>query len=902
MRREMGESQTRIIMVVDLVGSTNWRVQHGDIAADRMLTRFEELFADVVASFDGRVVANHGDGFLSSFGSASTGLEAAASFRSELAALPIDDIPPVRIGIAAGDVIERGREMYGLPVVEAARLESVAEPGQILCTTAVRALAGSRASIDFADERRMQLKGLPHEMTVWLVDTTERDRNEVGRAAPIEPTYLPPVDAFVGRAEELRQLDLEVERNPLVSIVGTGGVGKTRLAVELSERVSSRFPDGVFFIDLESSHTVVDVLSAVARTLRLPSGIVESGPHALWRTVGPIDALLVLDNCEQATDAVAEVVHAMLGPHTQVRLVCTSREPLGLRSEVVHRLDPLEAPGREASPDLVRANEAVQLFLSRATGGTGDVTDAELESVAAIVRRVEGLPLAIELAAARMNVLSADGLARRSDDLFRLLAQRDHDRPERHHTMAATLDWSLSLLSDEELHVVVALAVFNGGATLEALEQVSALDGADFLDALGSTIDKSLIRRRDDDRYVMLASVREMILDRSDLLQRAAELRDRHLDHFESTAHAFGSHVQHDPVVLAAFSADHRNLGAALDHASNTSRTRALKLAGHLALYWVLAGRAGEGDRRLTQALTAPGDVPPVVLANALRGAAMAAGLAARYERSNELLVQARAIFLQLGREEQIAYCDHWLSRNLVVQAQMGLIEAERIRPVIDQLEGAIDRFREANDQFGALLSYPYLGWAHMLLGEREAAERRTVELIGFAEAAGIDRLVAYACSHAAFIRFRLGTLERDGIEQLEDALRMLREAGDTQNLVIVLTVATAIHIAADDSAAANSTASELIEAALVCDSTEWEPAVLSITARVVAGMGDWAIAGQVMGLLEHSHPTWRVAMANMGLAPDILEHVGVGTDHRKVTAHTALRLVRAALDQQVGR
>ena len=888
-------------MVADLVGSTSFRVGEGDAAADAMLVKFERLVEELVSSSDGRVVANHGDGFLTSFSSATAALRCAATLRSAVASIELDGgvrTPAMRIGLSAGDVVERGREMFGLPVVIAARLEAVAEPGEIVCSDLVRSLAGSRSPVEFMQRRRLDLKGIPESVEVWtvLAPDTEELHPVVHHVVEWRDELPVVANRFFGRDRERSALPAQITPGSITTLLGPGGVGKTRLSLELAHDLKADFPDGVWFVELESATTLEDVVSAVGRTMRLPTATMSHGAAELGASLRSLDALVILDNCEQVIDEAAQVARSLVADGSRVAVLTSSREVLGLRQEVVWPLAPLEVGDGDAATECLSA----ELFIDRAMAlnATVEFSAEDRVAIGQIVESLEGLPLAIELAASRLNVFTPGEMARRSAELITLLGQRDRDRPQRHQTLRNTVDWSITLLNERERMLLVGMAAFAGGAELDAIAAVNPDAGAMPIDLLGSLVDKSLLRRRPDGSFRMLAVIRESVRDREDSVGRLAEAAQLHFEYFAGLAREGSNLVQHDPAWLARFGREHDNLMAALDHAVANDPTQALRMAGNLALYWVLSGNASEGDRRFAHVLESAGGADPAVLAAALRGAGMAAALDGRYDRSAQLFADARARYEELGRVDAVGYCDHWVARNTVVQVHFGLLPKLALDEAQRRLESAVAGFRTAGDDFGVLLSYPYLGWTSLLQGDHAAADRLTEELLELAGAAGVSLVRAYALGHAAFIHLSIGDLDV-AQANMSACLDSLQQSGDTQNLVITAFVNTALQLRRDDQVAAVDAGIELADHALACDSTEWEPAVLAILAHLLAELGDWDDAGVLGDALERRHPTWRAVLRNSGIDPEItLEHVVASRApvDEQLSASLLLRMAKRAL------
>ena len=900
------DSRTRVVLIVDLVGSTTYRVEHGDSIADNMLMQFERRFEEVVVDFDGRIVSNHGDGFLSSFSSATAALAGAVAFRSVLGGLPIDTgVPELRIGIAAGDVIERGREMYGLPVVVAARLETQAEPGEILCADVVRVIAGSRSPVDFASSRVLNLKGLPEDVRAWTVvasDTPERSlliAAAANKAFPVAPTK------FFGRDREMTEVAELLRSRSVTTLLGPGGVGKTRLSVELANANADRFADGVWFVPLESATVTEEVVATIGRAMRLPSSALDGSAEELARALAGVDALLVFDNCEQAVGPIGEVLNTLLSGDSRLVILCSSRESLHVPAEVVWKLDPLTFPDEDEPTETLADNDAVALFVDRgrAVDASRTFSDTQLRNVAEVVRRLEGLPLAIELAASRLNVVSPAEMAARTAGLFELLSEKQGYRPDRHSAIEATVEWSVALLEDVERYVLLGAAVFVGGFRLDAIEDVCPSSTQPILDVLGSLVNKSLLRKTDD-RFTMLGSIRETLLLREADQPRIREAEFAMLAFYEDLVRQSDTLVQPGPEWLARFIEDDMNFARSLEIALENDATLAMQLSGQLALSWVLSGQSRTGDRLFTRVLDGAENVDPLVQANAVRGAAMAAGLGGRYDTSAELLENARATYTDLDGDHDVAvgYCDYWFARNTIVQCHFGLVEPTALEEAYGNLESAMTAFRNGNDLLGELLAFPYLGWSRLLQGQNEAARAHTEAMLTLANSLGETLVKYYALAHSAFIGLSLGDLEQAEID-IERALKGLVNTGDIQNLVITECVNTALQARLHGTEPAITAVKRLLAYARQCDSSEWEGLVVSLAAHVLASSGDWACAAQLLTHLEQVHPTWRVGMRNTGLDPaDVLEHVSDPTEAAATLTYPgAIRLAAIALSGASG-
>ncbi|MBV9952936.1 MAG: adenylate/guanylate cyclase domain-containing protein, partial [Acidimicrobiia bacterium] len=481
------ETETRTILFTDIVESTRMRTALGDVAADAVRRDHDAILREAIERHQGTVGKWLGDGVMAVFESAAAAVECAAEMQRQVtdhssrAGLDL----AIRIGLSAGDVAEEDGDWYGTPVVEAARLEASADAGQIVVAEIVRQLAGTRTSLAFGPTRELSLKGLGAPLPACAVSWGGDADPEVDLRA-VRHLRLVPASApeLVGRAGDLAELShLLGEPSALVTLTGPGGVGKTRLACAAAEDAAATggFPSGVHFVDLASvgPEQVVNAVASVldvreAPTLDLQASVAA---HIAGRRM-----LLILDNCEHVVNAVAQLAHTLLADAPEVVMVATSQVPLGIAEEVVYGVAPLGLPP-ETTADADRAigSPAVQLFVDRARRSNRGfaLTDETASSVVQICRRLDGIPLAIELAAARSRALSPSQIAERLDDRFHLLTGGSRTAVERHQTLRAAVDWSYSLLSADERRLLARVSSFPGGFDLEAAEQIGSDDAPD---------------------------------------------------------------------------------------------------------------------------------------------------------------------------------------------------------------------------------------------------------------------------------------------------------------------------------------------------------------------------------------------------------------------------------------
>ncbi|MGY0005533.1 AfsR/SARP family transcriptional regulator [Micromonospora sp. I033] len=477
--------------------------------------------------------------------------------------------------------------------------------------------------------------------------------------------------SFVGREEEVARVAALLDRFRLATLTGPGGAGKTRLAVESGRALAGRFPDGVWLVPLAPVTDPVEVPQAAlaALGLREQALLARAGRGApepadpVGRLVDALagrTVLLLLDNCEHLLDAAADLTERLLTACPGLQVLATSREPLGITGEALRPVESLALPPAGADPATALAYPAVRLFADRAGAVRPDFTvDATtVGPVVRICRALDGMPLAIELAAARLRTMTAAQVDTRLDDRFRLLTGGSRTALPRHQTLRAVVDWSWDLLDDGERALWRRLAVFAGGATLEAVERVCA--APDVVDGISALVDKSLVvaAGTGEPRYRMLETIREYGLDRLAEAGEADRVRRAHAAEYLALAEEAEPELRGAAQLdwLRRLSADHDNLHAGLRHAIATGdASTAVRYAAALGWYWWLTGQRAEGADLAGQVLALPGvaDAPPAAAAIALATAALnlAATHADNVTVSREWL--DRAVELSRGREHE---------------------------------------------------------------------------------------------------------------------------------------------------------------------------------------------------------------------------------------------------------
>jgi predicted ATPase len=527
-------SGTLTFLFTDLEGSTRlW--ERFPQAMKRALERHDTILQNAVTGSNGQVVKATGDGLMAIFASPADGVSACLAAQRGLLDEPWQATGAlrVRMGLHSGQAQVRAEDYFGPAVIRAARIMAVGHGGQILLSAATAALVMDQlpdgATLLDLGTHRLKDLGRPEHLFQLAHPALTRDFPPLA-TLDRHPNNLPTqTSTFIGRDAELKEIRrrLEAEAVRLLTLTGPGGTGKTRLALRAAADQIDRFDDGVFFVDLSAVRDVDAVLPAIARTIGLSETSEQSLLADLKRQLRAQRVLLVLDNFEQVAAAAPTAVE-LLSDCPGLKLLVTSREALHLRGEHLFSVPPLSlpdnGPGHPAAADLARY-EAVQLFVERAQAVKADfqLTDDNAATIAGICRRLDGLPLAIELATARINLFSPEALRERLGSRLKLLRSGPRDLPARQQTLRATIEWSYQLLEAGEQRLFELLSVFSG-AGFEAVESVAEVidqlteTGIDTLEGLTSLLDKSLIRQADggdgEPRLVMLETIREYATER----------------------------------------------------------------------------------------------------------------------------------------------------------------------------------------------------------------------------------------------------------------------------------------------------------------------------------------------------------------------------------------------------
>lgn len=641
-------------------------------------------------------------------------------------------------------------------------------------------------------------QALGEELDVEPAAATKKLRDWIAQA-PMESssveavaTNLPiPLTSFIGRQQEMAEVKELLSSNRLLTLTGTGGSGKTRLAIQIAIDLLDAYPDGVWWVELAEVGEGEGLPRAVAKALGVPEVPQQAIVETLVNYLRSRKLLLLLDNCEHLIADCAHLVERLLGESSQLQILATSREMLGAAGERVRPVPPLPAPdpARSLPFDRLRQYEAVRLFAGRAAAISPNfkLTEQNGLAVAEICSRLEGLPLAIELAAARTHVLSAEQIKARLDDAVHLLTSGRRTALPRHQTLRATIDWSYDLLSAEERTLLRRLSVFSGGWTFQSAEAICTGEGiaADgLLNLLTQLVDKSLVQAQPqgkETRFRMLQTIRQYSRER--LLEAGEQeaVRRRHLGYFMHLAEAADPHLgiflseADTEAWQPRLEAENHNLRAAirwsLGQEDSGAAEAALRLVGTLHWFWFARGRFYEGHTWLKRLLEIDAPVPAPVRAKALLTAGYLACWRGEFASGRLPLKQALALFQRLENGSAIALSLHGLGF-----VAMGQGNAPLSRSLFEQ---SLAKARDLNDQWVMSFASHFLGIVMAYQKEYEQA------LAYFEEGSTLIQQLGGHKQGVAFGLFHEGRIARlkgdyqEAHSRLAEAMRLFRQLGD---------------------------------------------------------------------------------------------------------------------------
>jgi predicted ATPase/class 3 adenylate cyclase len=784
-------SGTVTLLFTDIEGSTRLLQDLGN-AYGGLLETHGRILRAAIAEGDGVEVNTEGDSFFAVFATPGGALRAAVQAQRALAekAWPEGRQVRVRMGLHTGAVQLRERDYVGLDVHRAARIGAAGHGGQVLLSDATRALVEPElpAGVGLRDLGRHRLKDLEHPEHLYdLTIAGLPGEFPPLRGLGVRRTNLPlQRTSFVGRGREVAEVTRLLEEQRLLTLTGPGGTGKTRLAIEVANGLLGRFDDGVYFVDLGAIVDATIVVSSVAATLGVHEEPGRDVLETLTAHLRDRQLLLLLDNFEQVVTAAVSVA-GLLGAAPRLVVLATSRVPLHVSGEQEYPVPPLALPDTtvEAGLAALAANEAASLFVERASAVRPAfvLTAENAPAVAELTRRLDGLPLAIELAASRVKLLTPAALLERMEHRLPVLTGGPRDLPERQRTLRAAIDWSWELLDPDEQRLFARLGVFSGGWTLASAEAVCA-PGIEpsVLDGLASLVDWSLVREDPvtdtEQRYRMLEVIGEYAAEQLARSGEDAELGRRHAEHFAIlAADAKAALMGADRIAwLARLDAELANIRAALAWAREHEPAIGLRTATALWRYWLQRGQLDEGKRWLERFVSTGDDGAH----DEARVQALGAlGGVAYWQHDLPTMRAAYAEALEIARELGEPAL---VGRALYDASYSAAIAGDHARGFAMLREAAALAERTGDRGLGAEIASAVVFSEMTSLGSEPALERLAAA-IGVMRELGHHAKVSDALIGLGALERRAGQTER-AAGHLGEALVMAREARDPGHLM----------------------------------------------------------------------------------------------------------------------
>jgi predicted ATPase/class 3 adenylate cyclase len=853
---------TLTFLFTDIEGST--KLWEQDAPAMQMaLTRHDEILKGAIEERGGYVFKTVGDAFCCAFWTATEALDAALEVQRTLFGEEWQETGPLRVRMAlhTGAPEERDGDYFGPPINRAARLLSAAHGGQVLLSlptqelvrdqlpggTSLRDLGEHRLKDLFRPERVFQLSAseLPSEFPP--LRTLDAYRNNL----PLQPTPL------IGREKEVsevcqRLLSPEVR---LLTLTGPGGTGKTRVGLQAAADLLEEFEDGVFFVTLA---TLTDP-TLVAPTLTQTLGVAESGEKhpedALREFLRDRELLLLIDNFEQVLEATL-LVEELLAAAPRLKILATSRAALRLYGEHEFPVPPLELPdpAYPPPPERLTQYEAVRLFVERARAVKPDfaVTNENAPAVAEICARLDGLPLALELAAARIRLLPPWAMLARLGSRLKLLTGGARNLPERQRTLRGAIEWSYELLTPEERTLFARLAVFAGGRTLEAIETICDPEGElDTLDGLESLLEKSLLRQEEgpngEPRFVMLETIHEFAREKLGESAESEQIKRTHAQYFLTLAEEANPQLKGPDQLqwVGRLEAEHDNMRVALSWALERNEVEvSLRLGGALWWFWSVRGYYSEGRRWLEGALAIEGRVSPEVRAMALAGAGELASEQGDLDRAQEACEEGLELLAHEAREASEAKLFLLAISGFVARQREELGQASKL------FEEGLALSQEMRDSWWLASSLFSLAIVSHYRGDSERATELYEESMDLFREQGDKQSLAYCLNNLAMVVYSQGDLRR-AAKLTEEGVGLQRELGARGDVALGLYNLGWIALLENDLGRATDLYRESL-------SLSWD---LGLNPLVQSALEGFALVSGAQGKAERAARLWGAAL-----------------------------------------
>jgi predicted ATPase/class 3 adenylate cyclase len=783
----------------DIEGSTRLWEAHPE-AMKGALAAHDDQIRKAIETNDGVLFKHTGDGVAAVFGAAADALQAAAAAQRVFQSTAHPDVGTIKVRMAvhSGSAEERDGDYFGPPLNRAARLMSAAHGGQVLASLVTERLAAAMLTDDLSlrplGEHRLKDLAQPEQVFQLTIEGLDSEFPSL-RTPDIVPNNLPVMPtSFVGRDQELAEVEKLIRGARLVTLTGVGGAGKTRLSLQVAAGLGEEYADGVWFVELAAVTDPDMVAAQTADSL----GVQEQPGQPIYDTLlqhlSGKAALLVVDNCEHVIGSAADLAEGILQSSPDSRIIATSRELLGVGGEVAYGMRSMSLPRDVSSigPVELARYDAVQLFLERAAAAKPDfyITSDTAPHVAEICQRLDGMPLAIELAAARLRSFTPQQIADYLDQRFRILTGGARTALPRQQTLAAAIDWSYRLLDEREQLLFERLSMFQGGFDLEAAQQVcagEALDEFDVFELVPTLVDKSLVNADvggDAARYRLLETIRQFARDKLDEAGATDTVRRRHAEYFMGLAEEAEPNVRgaDEKYWWDRLNTELDNLRLAMEWSIEAGEPElGMRLAAAIWRFWWFTFRFSEGVEWLQRMYDARGEVGGVVLAKTMLGLGTLAGFINDRPRSSAMLTGSIELYRELDRQgidpELLKYGFSAALINLSATTAEPDQDYEQSTALNEE---ALEVARRIGDGAGEAVALGNLAEAAARLGDADAARE------GYAQ--GIAASRALNSAHRTVEAIVQAATFEDGIGEpalaaplLDEAIALAKAGGLTQ-------------------------------------------------------------------------------------------------------------------------
>jgi predicted ATPase/class 3 adenylate cyclase/Tfp pilus assembly protein PilF len=785
---------TVTFLFTDIEGSTRLAQEFPETYHISM-DRHHEILQNIIDSNFGFVFETVGDAFCVAFSNTYDAIKAAVEIQIKLQAeIWLNSPVKVRMGIHTGTAEWNGKDYMGyITLARTQRIMSAAYGDQIIISGDTYELTKEKVynDITFKDLGERRLKDLIHPMRIYQI-ASPRIRDDFPQLKTLDsrPNNLPvQLTSFIGREEEMRKIKGVLRQTHLTTLTGSGGSGKTRLALQVAADIIDEFENGVWYIELASLVDPALLPQAIAQVLNIKEEAKRTMEETLVDYLRDKQIMLILDNCEHMIESCAKLAEVLLKKIPKLKLIATSREALRCSGEITHRVLSLESPdpSKKITVEQLIQYESVRLFIERALSVNPNfrVNEENASSLAKICFQLDGIPLAIELAASRIKVLSVQKIQERMNDRFKLLTGGKRTALPRQQTLKAMIDWSYDLLSVQEKNLWNRLSVFSGGWTLEEAETICSDDlimPEDVIELTDNLTEKSIIIFNEEkDRYRMLETIRQFGEEKLKEANESSVFSEKHLSYFtefaeKSEPELYGSKMQE---ALIKLNEDKGNLDNALNYSIESSNIETgLRLASAMGYFWQVLGNFSEGRSILTSLIEKSGDIKSTAFAKALNTAGTFTRIQGDYEKAKEYIEYGLNINNELGNISGISF-------SLSNSGQLAFNKGEY--DLAEELfNSSLEKFRQTGNKYGIGNTINDLGTVALAKGEIGKAKKLFEESLKIRTETGDNLGIANSFNNLGTVSYTEGNLSK-ALENYEKSLSMFRDVGDRRYIANLL-------------------------------------------------------------------------------------------------------------------